>query len=478
MALDYSQWKTKRLRVANLLLDPRNPRIPGASEGIAQPQLIADLVTHDDVLSLAREIVAKGFFPHESLIAIDQSGGLYVVEGNRRLAALKVLLSPAAAPAQEQNAFRRLSAKLDIKAISSVNVTIAPSRAAALPIILERHTHSQLASWSPAMQAKFFRDLATDGHEVKEMAALAGTTEAKVLESLRTDALYRAACALDLDANIRALVTNPRAFPVSTLERAFEFEQVKKFFGVESDPQNLYAISIAPAEFLKGYQRLVSEIAQGKATSRTMHDRKAVESYLATFGSDTPKLQRRRSVSIREIITEPETTEADDIPKPKPPKPKRQSTSVIPTGVRCEVDSARIRAVFIELKSLKLERFRNASAIMLRTLLDLCVTHYLEKASKLAAARAHTKGKDRKPPDWSPSLRQHLTYLFHQDPPAAVEGQALAALKRFTAVRAESMCLDALDKFAHNKYAPPSPTDLRDIWTTLDPLMTVLLREP
>jgi hypothetical protein len=436
------------------------------------------LVTHDNVLALAKEIVAKGFFPHESLIAIEQSGGLYVLEGNRRLAALKLLISPAAAPDQEQKTFRQLAAKLDIKAISSVSVTIAPSRDAALPIILERHTHSQLESWSPAMQAKFFRDLASDGHEVPEMAALAGTTEAKVLESLRTDALYRAACALDLDASTKALVTNPRKFPVSTLERAFEFEQVKKFFGVESDPSMLYAISIAPSEFLKGYRRLVSDIANGKATSRTMHDRAAVESYLATFGAEKPRPQKHRRSSIRDIITETKIEEIEESPLPKPPRIKRQSQSIIPNGVRCDVDSTRIRAVFIELKALKLETFRNATAIMLRTLLDLCVTHYLEKTHKLSAARAQAKGKDRKPQDWSPTLRQHLTYLLHQDPPAAVEGQALAALKRFTSARAEAMCLDALDKFAHNKYAPPSPADLRDIWTTLDPLMKLLLREP
>ncbi len=96
--IDYSKWKESQLTVTNLLLDPINARIPGSSPTLSQRELLADLVENDKVLDLAKSIVDNGFFPVESLIMVEESKKKYVVEGNRRLAALKLLISPEMAP--------------------------------------------------------------------------------------------------------------------------------------------------------------------------------------------------------------------------------------------------------------------------------------------------------------------------------------------------------------------------------------------
>jgi len=87
---DYSTWEEEQVSVVTLLLDPRNPRIPGG-EMMEQGELLAELVAHDKVYELAKDIANDGLYPLESLLAIEDDGNLYVVEGNRRLAALKLL---------------------------------------------------------------------------------------------------------------------------------------------------------------------------------------------------------------------------------------------------------------------------------------------------------------------------------------------------------------------------------------------------
>jgi hypothetical protein len=50
-----------------------------------------------DVRELVQSIAASGFFPHEALIVAEEDGRHVVIEGNRRLAAVKILRNPAIA---------------------------------------------------------------------------------------------------------------------------------------------------------------------------------------------------------------------------------------------------------------------------------------------------------------------------------------------------------------------------------------------
>lgn len=60
---DYASWPERKLSVADLLLDARNPRISTGEANLIQRQLIEELVEHDDVHDFAREIAHSGFDP-------------------------------------------------------------------------------------------------------------------------------------------------------------------------------------------------------------------------------------------------------------------------------------------------------------------------------------------------------------------------------------------------------------------------------
>ena len=82
-----------RVRVSDLDLDPANPRLP---EGIepSQESLLEYVFETGSLSELAESFVRNGFFEAERLIVIDSEEGderYTVVEGNRRLAALRVM---------------------------------------------------------------------------------------------------------------------------------------------------------------------------------------------------------------------------------------------------------------------------------------------------------------------------------------------------------------------------------------------------
>lgn len=74
-----------------LRFDARNPRLAGDQAGTSQDDVLQNLWTEFAVDELALSIEANGFFAYEPLLVTEEDAGLVVVEGNRRLAAVRLL---------------------------------------------------------------------------------------------------------------------------------------------------------------------------------------------------------------------------------------------------------------------------------------------------------------------------------------------------------------------------------------------------
>jgi hypothetical protein len=77
----------------DLLLDAKNPRLVEYAQGRDPTQfdLLRTLWQKMAVDELAMSMAANGFFQHEPLFVAEENGKQVVIEGNRRLAALKIL---------------------------------------------------------------------------------------------------------------------------------------------------------------------------------------------------------------------------------------------------------------------------------------------------------------------------------------------------------------------------------------------------
>ncbi len=83
----------KELPVSELHFDWKNPRLVefGIKRSTPEPEILKILWDAMDVMELVLSIASSGYFPHEPLIVAEENGEHVVLEGNRRLAALKVL---------------------------------------------------------------------------------------------------------------------------------------------------------------------------------------------------------------------------------------------------------------------------------------------------------------------------------------------------------------------------------------------------
>lgn len=85
----------QRIQVSDLHFDVSNPRLAeyGVTRSTKEEDILAILWDAMDVRELVQSIAASGYFDHEPLIVVEERGKHVVVEGNRRLAAVKVLVN-------------------------------------------------------------------------------------------------------------------------------------------------------------------------------------------------------------------------------------------------------------------------------------------------------------------------------------------------------------------------------------------------
>ena len=86
----------RRVNVSDLLFDLKNPRLSEyeLSASATATDVIRVLWDAMDVRELVLSIEASGYFPYEPVIVSREGGKNVVIEGNRRLAAVKLLLEP------------------------------------------------------------------------------------------------------------------------------------------------------------------------------------------------------------------------------------------------------------------------------------------------------------------------------------------------------------------------------------------------
>ena len=80
--------------VERLVLDHRNPRLVNVDGDTTDVEVIAHLYRAEDLGELLQSIAANGYLDIEPLIVLEDDGRLIVLEGNRRLAAIRLFREP------------------------------------------------------------------------------------------------------------------------------------------------------------------------------------------------------------------------------------------------------------------------------------------------------------------------------------------------------------------------------------------------
>jgi len=146
--------------IAQLLLDSKNPRLPENASNMSQGQLLDVMEKDFDLLPIGRSLADNGFFIEEPLVVVkkEDEDKFIVIEGNRRLAALKLLTE---AESREHSRFKQAWEELarNLKhPLTDIPVIEHPSRDDLIAILGFRHI-SGVRKWDARSKARYVHDL-------------------------------------------------------------------------------------------------------------------------------------------------------------------------------------------------------------------------------------------------------------------------------------------------------------------------------
>lgn len=140
-----------------LCLDGKNPRL-GRHETARRLSQGAILKLMQDwtLDELAVSFIESGFWPQESLLAVAENGRLVVVEGNRRLASLKLLFQAKSGNpiSPKWKDIAKSASRLVMKKLKEVPYLQATSRKEIQAYLGFRHV-TGIKQWGPAQKAEF-----------------------------------------------------------------------------------------------------------------------------------------------------------------------------------------------------------------------------------------------------------------------------------------------------------------------------------
>ncbi len=226
------------LGASELHFDYSNPRMveysftPDTTEESIINTFWNEMATEELVMS----ILAHGFFQHEPLYVVKEKGALVVVEGNRRLAAIKSILNPDVIENNKMDKYKaRITPEILEQLRSSIPVLELVDREDAWRYIGYKHVNGA-AKWGSYAKAQYIATVKNKfGKSLNEIAEQIGDAN-KIVKKLYQGLLVLEQA--DAMTEFKKDDTYAKRIYFSHLYTAINYENFRSFLGLSSDFEN------------------------------------------------------------------------------------------------------------------------------------------------------------------------------------------------------------------------------------------------
>lgn len=451
----------KEISVQSIVLNPGNARHdPVDSSEEAYKQLFEDAKDRDEMLALATDIARRGLDPSSLLIVQPIDGYWRVLEGNRRVAALKCMSKSELIPevpgfsGAALTAYRDRFAHLGRSTAIPTKILVVETDDEDLAnhLISLKHTgvgaHKGAGTvpWDPAGRAR---------HE--EAAARAAGKDRPRASNRQAGSALALLDALSVhfagDSEIEELLTRARKGGLTTLGRLLIRAESQVRLGVQIDGGQ--ARFLVERDALRSVMmRLLAELSTPALNSRTTNTAQQVVDYLDSIDQDLPTSEDR--LPAAEPATAP-TASA------KPTKKRQKALPVLrrpfPNLVLNHAHPKTL-AVLRELKTLKIDEYPYTCAILTRVLVDLYTRDVLAAL------------KTPKIPD-APGART-LACLHLIDPPTNPRKRKFPLIWDALNTGTGDLSIDAMHNYVHRHDYRATPDVVRNQSEHYGPFLAVL----
>lgn len=144
----------ENIELSKLKFDFENPRLPQRLHQASEREIINWMLTDASLLDLIGSILQNGFFEGEPLLAIKDENAYIIVEGNRRLASLKIIADPNIATVRLTYIQKLLEESPCLEPITTIPVIVYENREDVFNYLGYRHV-TGVKSWGALHKARY-----------------------------------------------------------------------------------------------------------------------------------------------------------------------------------------------------------------------------------------------------------------------------------------------------------------------------------
>jgi len=438
---------TKKIKIANLILNVENPRFETVMN---QRDALEIMVTEigNKLLVLADDIVKNGINPSELVITIQENKNKFkVLEGNRRVAALKLLSTPEMFKNKHKSFTSRLSKiakNWNRSSLKEMQCVIFSDINDANKWIELKHTGENkgrgVVPWDAQQTARFNSMM-----EKKESVGL------QVLNFLKEN------CGQEVEKILKKV-------SITNLERLLTDKNVQTVLGVQLN-NGVLETSLMREEVKKGLLKIVNDIASKKVKVKNIYTKEDRTKYIETFrpGIDIPDISKQA-----ENLWQISSAEQGKLLVPKRKKRIALSTdrhTLIPRNCIIQIQESKINKIYRELKDINMDDFANAVSVLFRVFLELSIDAFDDKHN---FPRKNNKGK-------LISLRERLKRVAeYMGKNGMANKNELKGLRVLTQAKDSLYSVDTFNDYVHNRHFSPVSKDLKINWDNIQVFMEKL----
>jgi hypothetical protein len=448
----------KSLKIDSLELDLENPRITLATD---QRDAMQKILNEQKVrlINLAESIAEKGLNPMDRFLVIrsPRAGKFIVVEGNRRVLALKLLknstlVSDLEIPEAFKKRLHKAAQTFDIRTVEPVDCFEVNDRGQGNEWILQRHNGEDagrgIVDWSTVASRRF------KGRDPALQALDFVIEHAELTDDQREEIATK--------------------FPLTTLDRLLSTPSVRSAIGFQIDKGKLLT-DLPPTEAIKPLRRIVLDLVENRKDFNVTK-LKSKEQQLDYIGKLKSIDRPNFSAKTGSAVAIEGMTDKDFVTKSAPPAARLRSprqaprTSVVPRGCRLNIPTAKIAKIYEELKSLQLARHVHAIAVLLRVFLEISVDEYLTTKAGSSLKYKHPKTGQFHDKTLREKVEETIKDLVTK---GADKKDFLGVSKGLTDAN-HPFSIDTLHAYIHNRYFTPTDTHLTTAWDNAQPFFEKL----
>jgi hypothetical protein len=431
-----------KIPVNQLLVDTQNPRLPEMQTSQDDAIRLMIKAQGSKVFALAQHLANNGTNPSSLPIVIptlENEKMYYVLDGNRRLTAIRILERPELVDGLFDNSslqkIKELSLKYKNRPINEFECVVFNDREQADPWIQLIHRgESQgagLVEWNGQVAARY--------DERKGIGERSGPVALQILDLIKDNKT--------LSQKTREKIVNGK-FPITNLTRLINTPYVRKKIGLDLKND---VVESYENKTIKSLAKIVEDFG---TEYKTVTDIKRVDQridYIDKLFDPRPADEAQKS----EKKNAPSTSSSTVGGKKKSPKEEKSRSTLIPRDFLADVTQTRINKIFVELKKLDVDEFPNSASVMFRVFLELSLDHYLEETMKWPDDQIDNSG-----------LAQKLMAVATDfDKKQKMNGQQLAPIRKAAGGQTLLVAsIKTLHSYVHNKYFSPIPSELKTAW--------------